>query len=506
MTDTPTPTFPPAFPMLRGGRSKGTLSDPFLTGTKKTEDTDAIIDEEYDPHRLRTAIAQVINAITADMKLKVDGSNFSDWEDDMAMLLDDFLDNPEYLTTTTGRTTYGEKLCCSILTHSVSDTILLSWTNLLALRMEDGESATALVDRMWSKVRDFKNRHSSFKEDHLLGVLLQNATCCRPTINDLVMNKLESIVSTYGQPPNLGQVIAAIESSTQQVLSQKEMSTPDKTSLPTFQKLSTADDGDAEEMGNNEFLEGSFDPEALRAIVRGTCHLCKQQGHFARNCPKNKRATQEPNQNTNLFRAYYPILAPSSMQPQATNTAPVQQLPSARPDLYRPRYKSPEVQARFIKRGAEEPDVRVLTTDVGHAENFVGKAVCDSGASHSLTGDRSALCRYQKLTKPIPLSVATKCTGRRSYVEGIGSLIFKGEGDKAVIVNGVFFSPDASCTLISPSALIQAGGKLSSDGNDILICNSDNIPVLRASLCSSMLKWNMTPYLFETAREGRPSY
>ncbi|MBW0462702.1 hypothetical protein O181_002417 [Austropuccinia psidii MF-1] len=149
--------------------------------------------------------------------------------------------------------------------------------------------------------------------------------------------------------------------------------------------------------------------------------------------------------------------------------------------------------------GAEEPDVTILSTDIGHTKKFVGNAVCDSGASHSLTGDQLALCRYQKLMKPIPLSVATKCTGRRSYVEVIGSLVFKGKGDKTVIVNGVFFSPDASCTLISPAALIQAGGKLSSDGNDILICNAHNIPVLQATLCSAMLKWNMTPYLIETA-------
>ncbi|MBW0462703.1 hypothetical protein O181_002418 [Austropuccinia psidii MF-1] len=118
MTDTPTPTFPPVFPLLKCGRLKGTLGDPFFIKT--------ILDQEYDPHHLRMAIAQAINAITPEMKLKVDSSNFSDWEDDMAMLFNNFLDNPEYLTTTTGRTTYGEKLCCSILTHSISDTICKS--------------------------------------------------------------------------------------------------------------------------------------------------------------------------------------------------------------------------------------------------------------------------------------------------------------------------------------------------------------------------------------------
>ncbi|MBW0541387.1 hypothetical protein O181_081102 [Austropuccinia psidii MF-1] len=285
MTDTPTPTFPPVFPLLKCGRSKGTLGDPFLAETKITEDTEAILDHKYEPHCLRTAITQEINAITPKMKLKVDSSNFSYWEDDMAMLFDNFLDNLEYLTTTTGCTTYGEKLCHSILTHSYFP------------------GQTYLICR-WKMGR--ARRHLS--------------TGCGAS--NLVANKLEAIVSTYSQPPNLGKVISAIESSTQQVTSQKEMTTPNKTSLPTSQKLNIAGDDDAEEMGNDEFLKGSFDPEALRAMVWGTCHLCKQQDHFTRSCPKNRKTTQERVQNTNMFQAYYPILTPSSMQPirqQSTN-------------------------------------------------------------------------------------------------------------------------------------------------------------------------------------------
>ncbi|MBW0466313.1 hypothetical protein O181_006028 [Austropuccinia psidii MF-1] len=150
------------------------------------------------------------------------------------------------------------------------------------------------------------------------------------------------------------------------------------------------------------------------------------------------------------------------MQPHATNTAPTHQSTLALPDLYQPQYKSPAVQAQFVKMGAEEPDVMVLSTDIGHTKNFVGNTVCESGTIHSLTGDQSALCHYHKLTKPIPLSIATKCTGHRRYI----------------------------------------GGKLSSDSNDILICSASNVPVLRATLCSSMLKWNLTPYLIETAQEA----
>ncbi|MBW0539538.1 hypothetical protein O181_079253 [Austropuccinia psidii MF-1] len=348
---------------------------------KKTDDTDAILDQEYDPHCLRMAIAQAIDTITPKMKLKVNGSNFSDWEDNMTILFDNFLENTEYLTTTTGRTTYGEKLCHSILTHSVSDTIcksiicicpcsaiyeylkshyhiltcglqVLSWTNLLDLQMEEEESAMALVNWLWSK--------------------------------------LEAIVSTYSQPPSLGQVIAAIESSTQQVTLQKKMVTPNKLSLLTFQKVHVTGDDNSVEMGDDNFLGSTIDPEALRTMVHGTCHLCKQQGTL-------------PNSHT--F-----INATASHQYGAS--------PPTTINVTRPIPTT--VQVRFIEMGAEDPYVMALSTDIGHNENFVGNALCDSSASHSLTGDQSALFHYKKLTKPIPLSVAIKCTGHRSYVEGMG--------------------------------------------------------------------------------------
>ncbi|MBW0466308.1 hypothetical protein O181_006023 [Austropuccinia psidii MF-1] len=118
-------------------------------------------------------------------------------------------------------------------------------------------------------------------------------TRSQPSISELVMGKLEAIISAYGHSPNLGQVIAAIKSSTPQVTSQKTLVTPNKSSLLMFQQLCVAGEDSAVEMGDDEFLEGSIDPEALHAIVRCTCHLCKQQGHFARNCPKNTKKTQE---------------------------------------------------------------------------------------------------------------------------------------------------------------------------------------------------------------------
>ncbi|MBW0479374.1 hypothetical protein O181_019089 [Austropuccinia psidii MF-1] len=363
-----------------------------------------------DQYRLWSMIAQANAAIKEDMKLKEDGSNFVSWEDNMAMLLDDFIDHAKYLSTVDGTNVFDEKICRSLLLHLVSDTI-----------------------------------------------------SSQPAINTLLQNKLKAIVTTYGQTPNFGQIVSALKACARQVTAQQAVKAT-KTNLSTinFQQLTMDDPMALTKLGKEwDFTPDGFDPEILR-----TCHLCKQP-------------------------AYYPILAPTTMKPAIIDTVSNK----ATPDLYRPRYKPPPVKARFLEMGAEEPDIDILKADLGKMNGFNGCSVCDSGASHSLTGDLHAFCRYQKLTRPIPLSVATKCTGRRSYVEGIGSLVFKGERGNPVVINGVFYSPDASCTLISPAALIRAGATLSSESNDILLCSTSHTPILCARLCKNKMKWEMPPFL-----------
>ncbi|MBW0484808.1 hypothetical protein O181_024523 [Austropuccinia psidii MF-1] len=98
MADTPTPSNPPFAHPLQKGHSKLSTMDPFYAETKRPEDSDKILNIDYDLNHLCTAVSQAIGAITPAMKLKVDGLNFAEWEDDMAMLMDNFLDNPKYLT------------------------------------------------------------------------------------------------------------------------------------------------------------------------------------------------------------------------------------------------------------------------------------------------------------------------------------------------------------------------------------------------------------------------
>ncbi|MBW0462606.1 hypothetical protein O181_002321 [Austropuccinia psidii MF-1] len=76
----------------------------------------------------------------------------------------------------------------------------------------------------------------------------------------------------------------------------------------------------------------------------------------------------------------------------------------------------------------------------------------------------------------------------------MGSLVYPGYRGKQVIVNGVFYSPDATGTLISPGALVNAGASLEFIGNDILINTQDDGPILRAEYSASSCKWELPLY------------
>ncbi|MBW0513756.1 hypothetical protein O181_053471 [Austropuccinia psidii MF-1] len=99
------------------------------------------------------------------------------------------------------------------------------------------------------------------------------------------------------------------------------------------------------------------------------------------------------------------------------------------------------------------------------------------------------------LTTPLPLSVATKTAGKRSFVTGVGSMLFKGTGNELVVVKNVFYSPNATAALISPASIIRTGGKICIEGNDLIFCNARNVPLLPATFNASKRCWFFPQYL-----------
>ncbi|MBW0484809.1 hypothetical protein O181_024524 [Austropuccinia psidii MF-1] len=182
------------------------------------------------------------------------------------------------------------------------------------------------------KARSFNNLRGLFNQDHLMGMIIKQATQSRPAINTGLIGRFEVLLSTYEKTPNLGQVIGALEA----CFWQDEANNAPTNTPPTPQAMDFNHLNIQGKLGTSEtdgtFAEDNMDPVVFRAIIRGMCHPCKKPGHFARNYPKGMKPTQPTYSNNNHFQEYCPILAPSNMNPTAIPTM----TPSTVADRYRP--------------------------------------------------------------------------------------------------------------------------------------------------------------------------
>ncbi|MBW0471832.1 hypothetical protein O181_011547 [Austropuccinia psidii MF-1] len=236
----------------------------------------------------------------------------------------------------------------------------------------------------------------------------------------------------------------------------------------------------------------NIDPAFFSAKVKVKCFNFSKPGQFAHGCPSQVKPLFPvnnclPNQYVPpiQFQAHYPIITPLVPLPFRSQFQP---LPSSQrnADLYQPNYmvkKQARLKARFAEMGEEAQGVEVLHAEIDSVAREDNDLVCDTGTSHSLTGNRNSLYSFRWLTKPIPISVAINQPGRRSQVSGVASLLYPGLNSQNVIIRGVYFCPYATCTLISLTALARAGKVFVFDNNnDILFCDEYQMPILCAMI------------------------
>ncbi|MBW0485619.1 hypothetical protein O181_025334 [Austropuccinia psidii MF-1] len=360
----------------------------------------------------------------------------------------------------------------------------VAFNKLLSIEIRDDKAPSSLVMRMNEALTEFKNRSENLGDDYVMGQLLQRAIIKRPTIYRAVMDRLDAEVSC-GKTTTFASCVLNLESCFQR---------PEANDIqPSFNSIKMTARPDFSEKEEHT---------ALRSTMQLICHTCNKDGHIARYCPEllgQKTNTATPTNNAfrpmmtlPQYHAHYPIITPPVPFPFNSFHQPYQSKAPQQPDLYRPCYQQKPiagVKACTVKIGnPNAPESSISVEDV--ADPGDRQSVYDTGASQSLTGDLSALCLFKKLTKPIPLCVATN-TAQRSYVTGVGSLIYPGYLGKQVIINGVFYSPDAAGTLISPGALISTGAKLHMIGPDILISTEAEGPLLWATYCGNGWKWQL---------------
>ncbi|MBW0468164.1 hypothetical protein O181_007879 [Austropuccinia psidii MF-1] len=443
-----------------------------------TRDVDMVIDKG-------------ISMLKQEHILRGDGSNFQMWERRLRLIFDSYLQDPLYLQSGYVGDEKHERFCRAILLSSVPDSIqdsiitirpchaIYTWlkhhyfattrssqcvafNKLLSIELQDDEAPSSLVMRMNEALTGFKNRSGNLGDDYVMGLLLQRAIIKRPTIYRAVMDRLDTEVSC-GKATTFASCVLTLESCFQR---------PEVTDMhPSFNSIT---------MMAPDISPAKEEHAALKATMQLICHNCNKHGHMARNCPNllgHRPNTVAPTNNAfkpivapPQYHAHYPIITPPVQFPFNSLHQPYLPKAPSQPDLYRPRYAQRPiagVKARMVEIGnPNEPEVGISVEDVANPGDR--QSVYDTGASHSLTGDLSALCRFRTLTKPIPLCVATN-TAQRSFVTGVGSLIYPG-------CNG---------------ALLSTGARLQMIGSDVLISTEAEGPLLRATYCGNGRKWQL---------------
>ncbi|PLW38050.1 hypothetical protein PCANC_14557 [Puccinia coronata f. sp. avenae] len=235
---------------------------------------------------------------------------------------------------------------------------------------------------------------------------------------------------------------------------------------------------------------------AANAARNSNCHICRQPGHWAADCPIGKKPPPQkpiswqqrnPTAFPNGYSPYCPIVVapnflpygspypiPNFTQPHQIPTPPNKQLsptpptnPQGRPyESYKPSYprQHPDVTTKNVEVGNIKDEIAELqlhgkvTADAVSAQPEI---ITDTGATNHLTGDKLALSEFKTLSSLIPLRVATE--GCSNFITGVGTMSFPGKNGMTVSVKGMMYCEQASSTLISPAALRRANVRIAYD-------------------------------------------
>ncbi|KNE97915.1 hypothetical protein PSTG_08788 [Puccinia striiformis f. sp. tritici PST-78] len=281
------------------------------------------------------------------------------------------------------------------------------------------------------------------------------------------------------------------------------------------------------------------------AVRHNNCHICRQPGHYANDCPSRKKPpAQRPNQHynkppyssyPNQYHSYCPIIVAPNFSPyghvpqfppntsaqrqnnlqqhhQTPNPTPLaSQNPPRGYDSYKtayPRQRPQSMTAKNVDVGNIDNELTELQMNGDPSADAVGFApevITDTGASNHLTGNRLALSDFRTFHKPIPLRVATD--GCRDCVTGMGTLIFPGRNGMTVSVKGVMYCEQARSTLISPSALRWAKLTISYDSqSDAFLFKSPEGELLLESFLDRLCRsWTLPQPIRPASMSSPPS-
>ena len=177
--------------------------------------------------------------------------------------------------------------------------------------------------------------------------------------------------------------------------------------------------------------------ETANAAYSPNCHRCLQPGHFAKECPHaealNKLVTHrlDPNRRKGKPRSQQ---GGSGTNANAASTTPSSTAPKASTSAPAPTQESAGVATSFLSSRSPRTDHSLI----------------DSGASSSMTGDRSAFLSLQPDRHAIRLA-----DGRIIYSKGVGSICFLSDCGYLITINDALYVPSLAASLFVSNRFAQ---------------------------------------------------
>ncbi|KAI7953792.1 hypothetical protein MJO28_006339 [Puccinia striiformis f. sp. tritici] len=491
--------------------------------------------EEDDRRNTSIAMGNVIKMIEPENRLLADGKNYRPWVRHIRELASQFVYDEDFFTKASSNI-HHEKIGRTILLKSVDPSLkdslstisscfdifkhlktrfwaicraaqINTFSRLLYIQPASFLATSAYSAEVKDIVADLKALNGELNEDHILGFLLQ-LNLPDGDIKKELAQQVENIMynDPLHQTPTFDSLVTLLSVVRQQISLSQTPSHSIQSNVPTpphmsFQAATTDQIQSPEEDQTDEPSDIS-----ANAVRNHNCHICRQPGHYAADCPSRKKPpAQRSNQSyarphyssyPPQYHSYCPIVVapnfspyghtpqipqfqfppiPNSQRQVPYQQHPSQPIPAPAPsqniprkhDSYIPAYprqRPPSMTAKNVDVGTVEDELAELQMNGDPSADAIGltpDVITDTGASNHLTGDRLALFDFRLLKTPIPLRVATD--GCNDCVTGMGTLIFPGRSGTTVSVKGVMFCEQARSTLISPSALRRAKLTISYD-------------------------------------------
>ncbi|PLW49288.1 hypothetical protein PCASD_02732 [Puccinia coronata f. sp. avenae] len=485
-----------------------TASNPFATSGIQTP-------YEYasDPRNRNSIVKEgTLRFGTDEDRLKADGSNFRAWFREICEFALMSLDDADFYLTDRRNDT-RDPIARTVLLSSLNRSIrspyydlhtsfeimrdlkqryvvfsragqLNLWEDFLNIKCDESTAAAEVSASFRNKLIDLSEAGLSFTEDNIMGLVLQ--TCVKrgtPLRQEFDRRIDQELTGRRKRVLEFSELVDLLTDCQEKI--KADASSKSRVPHPSaFQSEAPA--GPQRGALFSLWFEQSHDcPMYCTPNRPPISNLVGPDKYTHQFPPSHNHFRSPPVYHPPGYQAHYPVLTPPVpnhcftparnfvarhvSQPSPTN--------GRRPaDYYRPSYGNrsqgnttgPQPSAREADTMDYHPsypqDEHIDSAEFAVASSSTDHqtdVLFDTGATHHVTGDRSALTDLILLHNPVPLRVATN--GSSCLITAQGTLTFPGPDSTLIRLKGVLYCDKVSHTLISPVALRLAGFSFSYD-------------------------------------------